>query len=33
MHTALEEANHEIAEPKLVFRPSENETPEWGGHA
>ena len=33
MHSALEEVNYEIAEPKLVFRPSENETPEWGGHA
>lgn len=33
MHAALEEAGHEIAEPKLVIRPSETETPEWGGHA
>jgi hypothetical protein len=33
MHAALEEANYGIAEPKVVIRPSENETPEWGSHA
>jgi len=33
MHAALEKAGHEIAEPKVEFRPSETETPEWGGHA
>lgn len=33
MHAALEEANCDIAEPKLTIRPCETETPVWGGHA